>query len=114
MSAQSMVDRLAVAGEALLGNRMELVTFYAKSSPTASPVTHANITVALEEYTLHELSVSELLLTDRKCRIASFRVSWTPTQYDEFVRTDGTRWRILSGTEGTRRPWTILPARQVA
>lgn len=114
MSSQAMVQRLAVIGSAMLGDRMELVTYYAKSGPNVSAVLHNNLLVHLEAYSLHELSIAELLLTDRKCRIKSSDVTWIPTQYDEFTRADGTRWRVLSAAEGTGRPWTLLPARQVA
>jgi hypothetical protein len=115
---QGLLDQLALDGAAMLGDRMELVTYYAQSGPTATPVTHSGLQVALEAYSLHELGAmvgqSEIIQTDRKCRIRTALISWTPTQYDEFVRTDNTRWRVLSGTDGTHRPWTLLPSRQVA
>ena len=110
------LNRLAEHGASMLGTLMETVTFYTKSTPTSSPVTRAGISVHLEEFRLHELAAQggEILQTDRKCRIKTADVIWTPSVYDEFTRADGTRWSILSGGEGTGRPWTLLPARQVA
>ena len=114
--SQASLNRLAEHGASMLGTRMETATFYTKSTPTSSPVTRTGISVHLEAFRLHELAAlgGEILQTDRKCRIKSVDVVWTPTVYDEFTLADSTRWLILSSGEGTGRPWTLLPARQVA
>lgn len=116
--SQAALDRLATHGARMLGTLTETVTFYTKTSPTASPVTRTGISVHLEEFRLHELGAtvgtSEIIQTDRKCRIKTADVVWTSTQYDEYTRSDGTRWRVLSEGDGTGRPWTVLPSRQIA
>lgn len=114
--SQAALDRLAAHGARMLGTLMETVTFFTKTTPTSSPVTRTGISVHLEEFRLHELAAlgGEILHTDRKCRIKTADTVWTPTIYDEFTRADGTRWSILSESDGTGRPWTILPSRQVA
>ena len=114
--SQAALDRLATHGVRMLGTLMETVTFYTKTSPTASPVTRTGISVHLEEFRLHELAAlgGEILQTDRKCRVKTADVVWTSTQYDELVRSDSTRWRALDVLEGAGRPWTILRIRQVA
>ena len=116
--SQAALDRVAQHGVRMLGG-FELVTFYTKSTPGHNPTTRTGINVHLEQYSLHELAAmgGEILKTDLKCRIQTSLVIWTPSQYDEFTRASGTRWIILTTTEGnqgTYRPWTILPCRQVA
>lgn len=115
--SQAGLNRLARHGVKMLGTLMESVTFYTKSTPTSAPTTRAGIRVHFEEFRLHELGAiagtSEILSTDRKCRIATSSVTWTPSVYDELTRNDATRWVVLSGSEGTGHPWTILPVRRI-
>ena len=108
---------LATDGAAMLGSRMEAITYYAKSTPTATAVVYAGVMAALEEFRLHELGAaigaSELQLRDRRARIATSAVIWAITPHDELTRADGTLWRVLASSEGTERPWTFLTLRQV-
>jgi hypothetical protein len=101
----------------MLGTLMENVTFFTKTTPTSSPVTRTGISVHLEEFRLHELAAlgGEILQTDRKCRIKTADTVWTPTHYDEFTRSPPEANNVLlSVSDGTGRPWTILPSRQIA
>src|SRR5262245_22619217 len=115
--SQPALNRLAAAGVRMLGQLMESITYYAKTTPTSTPVTYANVQAHFEEYRLAELGAivgqNELIQSDRRCRIATAGVTWTPSLYDELTRADGTRWRVLSGSEGTLRPWTMLPVRLI-
>ena len=116
--SQTQLNRLAQIGVQMLGSLTESVTYYAKTTPGASPTIHTSLLVHFEQYLLHELGTvvgqSEILQSDRKVRIQTALVTWIPTLYDEMVRRDGTRWRVLSGGEGANRPWTFLPTRQIA
>lgn len=117
MFSQAAMDRLGLANARMLGDRVETITYYSKSGPSASPVTHSSLEAYLDSYQLHELGAvvgqNEIIQTDRKCRIRSTLVNWIPTQYDELVRADGSRWRVLSESEGTGKPWAILPVRRI-
>src|SRR5215471_16408989 len=111
------LSRLAAAGVHMLGTLMESITYYAKATPTSAPVTYSNVQAHFEDFRLHELGAivgqHELLQSDRRCRIATAGVTWTPTPYDELTRADGSRWRVLSAEQGTLRPWTMLPVRLI-
>ena len=116
--SQPALNRLAAAGVHMLGQLMESITYYARATPTSPLITYANVQAHFEEYRLAELGATfgqnELMQTDRRCRIATVGVTWTPSLYDELTRADGTRWRVLSVSEGTRRPWTMLPVRLIS
>jgi len=113
--SQATMHRLAAAGSRMLGTTLEVVTFLTKTTPTSAPVMRPGITAQLIGYSLHALVAAggEILATDRQCRIKASDLTWAPTPYDELTRADGTRWRILSVTEGVGRPWVLLPIRQV-
>lgn len=113
----SMLDEMATAGLEMLAEvgETELLTYYSKSSATATPVVYAGLTGWLEQFQIRELGLAmggnEVILTDRRARFATSAVLWTPTPWDELTQADGRRWRVMSALEGTRRVWTLLHVR---
>lgn len=94
--------------------RVEALTYYAKATPAAVAVTHAIAKAVIGTYRLSALSPETLLPTDLECRIATAAVTWTPTEYDELTRADGTRWRVIGPIQdGGGYPFWRLPIRQI-
>lgn len=106
-------------GKAVIGlhqrltGAVEAVTYYAKATPTSSAVEHAVTQAIIRNYRLSQLLPEAILPTDQECRIPTSVVTWTPTDYDEIVRSDTTRWRIQSITGGPGYPFYVLQLRQV-
>ena len=93
--------------------RVEALTYYAKATPAVAATTHAVSQAILRRYALRELQPETILLNDQECRIPTEAVTWTPTDYDEFTRADGTRWRVLSLRDGPGYPFYYLQVRQI-
>lgn len=111
--SQAVLDRMAQAAVTMYGSLMESVTYHAKSSPTASVVT-STVSLHLQGYRKHEIDLETILRTDMQARIKTAAITFTPTQYDEFVRADSTRWRVIQPSGGAGQPWWLLQCRQIA
>lgn len=92
---------------------VEALTYYAKATPVSSAMQHAVAQAIIRNYRLSQLLPETILPTDQECRIPTAAVTWTPTDYDELTRADGTRWRIQSITGGPGHPFYVLQIRQV-
>lgn len=111
-----VMDRIArhvIRMHQRITDRVEALTYYAKATPGASATTHAVTQAILRRYALRELQPETILQTDQELRIPTVAVTWTPTDYDEFARVDGTRWRILSVADGPGYPFYRLQVRQI-
>jgi hypothetical protein len=120
MLSQALLNSIAAQATALLGQLMEPVTYYAKSGPTAVVTVYELDKVRFELYAAQKIGFpiandpQAILKEDRQMRVEFTLVTWTPTLFDEVVRTDGSRWRVISFTYGSKQPWYLFQMRRVA
>jgi len=112
MLSQAMLHRLGHHAVQMYGDTMEPVTWYHRDSVT-DVVTTTPVCVRLKHYSVQALQLALLEPRDLECRLLPCSVAWVPTHYDEFVREDGTRWRVVSIRGGPRHAWWVLQTRQV-
>lgn len=118
MLSQAVMDRLATATETMNGSLLESVTYRAKATAQAV-MTVYTVQGRFTEYNEHVTALHGLVAEgqvrreDRQFRLAVAVVTWTPSLYDEIVRADGSRWRVLSIGGGPGRPWYLLQVRKV-
>ena len=110
---QAQLDRVASHTMAMYGALTEDVTWDHKATATSAVVT-STVTIQLHGYRSSEIDNETILRTDLRGRIAGPEVSFTLTQYDEFVRSDGTRWRVLQPNGGPGHAFWRPQCRQVA
>ena len=110
---QAQLDRVASNVGAMYGSLVESVTFHHKATPTSAVVT-TTVKMRLHGYRSSEIDNETILRTDLRGRIAGPEVTFTLTQYDEFVRSDSTRWRVLQPNGGPGHAFWRPQCRQVA
>ena len=111
--SQGALDRIADHVMSMYGERVETVTWHHKATPTSSPTT-STVSLVLHEYALWEIDGEAILRTDLRGRIPTADLAFTLTPYDEFVRSDSTRWRVMAVRGGTRHAFWRPQCRQVA
>ena len=105
---------IANAWQALLAvGDLPTVTYHHKSGPTASVVT-SSVTLYLHAYSKREIDNEVILRTDLRGFLPADDLTFVPTQYDEFVRTDGTRWRVMAPSGESGQAMRVFQCRQVA
>lgn len=100
--------------------RVEVVTVAHRATASALPVLYGPFTIPrLSPYGENVIAMAALagdrpavLRDDRQARIATADVVWTPTIYDEVIEADGTRWRVLSITDGRGHPFYTFQLRR--
>ena len=110
---QAQLDRVAAHVSSMYGSLVESVTFHHKATPTSAVVT-STVKMHLHEYRGSQIDNETILRTDLRGRIPVAEVSFTLTQYDEFVRSDSTRWRVLQPNGGPGHAFWRPQCRQVA
>lgn len=103
--AQTAIDAYGTLGES--------VTYSAKSTPTATVVT-ATVAMHLGNYREGEINLETILHEDQRALVRTASIAFTPTQYDEFVRPNASRWRVISVRGGPGFPFWVLQCRRVA
>lgn len=110
--SQAALDRIAQAGAKMYGRVMEPVTYQHKAS-AADPVEVSTVQVHMQGYRENQIDQEVILRTDVRARVKTAGLAFTPTQYDVFVRADGSVWRIIHIEGGSRHPWWFLQCRKV-
>ena len=118
--SQAMLNRVARHGERMLGDTKETVTWHSRTSRTATATNHTGVIGDFESYregylALHAVAADrpQVLRDDERFRVATSRVTWTPTTYDSITRTDASVWLIVSIEQrGTGYPWWIFQVRK--
>lgn len=115
----SQTDKDYVAREIVtVLNIVETCTYNAKTSASATPVSHAITNGRFTEYSDHVTALHALVgegqvrREDRRFRVPTADVSWIPTTYDEIVRADGTSWRVLAVNGGPGKPFYHMQVRK--
>jgi hypothetical protein len=114
MLSQAEMDVLGQEVAGMYGGLMEPITYYAKASANAVPVAYT-VQARCRNYRLSALTTDVLLPTDLECRIQTALVTWTPSEYDEVRRADGSRWKVVTPgiRDGLGHPFFKIPLRQV-
>lgn len=113
MLSQAVLDSMADVAFAAYGTLIEDVTYHARSSATAVAVAHT-VRLHLGAYRQSEIDLEVILRDDQRALVRTHSVTFTPTPYDEFVRANGSRWRVVSVTQGTGFSFWVLQVRRVA
>jgi hypothetical protein len=122
MLTQALLDDIARQAFAIKGALVEQVTVQHRTSATGAfrPVGPLRAIVSLpatEVMTMAALLASDDTTrarhSDVHLRLATADVGYTPTLYDEVVRGDGTRWRVLDLAGGPGRPFWQFTIRKV-
>ena len=119
---QARMDHLATRGMALAVGRQETVTYRARTTASGAPIDHPGLSVVFEEYSTHYIAMQALLggdrsttvlREDRRIRIPTAEVTWTPTVYDEVVRANDEHWRVMDTHGGPGNPFWQLQGRRL-
>ena len=101
--SQATLDRGARHGERMDGDTKETVTWHSRTSRTGTATNHTGVIGDFEAYregliALHAVAAErpQVLRDDERLRVASSRVTWTPTPYDSITRDDASVWLIVS------------------
>ena len=118
---QATLNRMARTVQTLLPVRWETVVYRSRVTASGSTTDHAGLSVAFEEYSAHTIAMQGLiggdrstmvLREDRRIRIATADVTWTPTLYDEVLRVNGEHWRVMDVQGGPGSPFWQLRGRR--
>ncbi len=111
--SQATLDQMGRDAFRMYGTMAEAVTYHQKAGLDSTPAL-ATVTALIDEYRGIALATEAVLPTDRRARLLVAQVPWTPSDYDELVRADGSVWRVQSSTGGIGHSFYILQLRQVA
>jgi TolB-like protein len=116
--SQTLLNRVASLAEGINGRLMEPIIYHAKPSAVAGTTAYA-AQGKLEQYSDHVVALHGLVpegqvrREDRRLRVATEVVTWTPSTYDTVTREDGSLWRVLSIEGGNRRIYYFMQIRKV-
>lgn len=121
MPSQAVLDRAARDSMRMFGATCEVATYRSRATSTATPVDHPTLTIHVEAYSDQAIAMQSLisgdrptvLREDRRIRIPTASVTWTPTLYDEVLRADGSHWRVMSIAGGPGNPFYLLQGRKL-
>lgn len=111
--SQEVLDDVGLRLMDLHGAKREEITYHQKATLASTPIVHAGLSALIDEYRLSALSPETLLTTDRRARLLTALVTWTPSDYDEILRPGGSVWRVQSSTDGPGHVFWTLQLRQI-